>query len=108
MITVFTDSQAAIAKILDSKARSCGDTIRAFIYENAHEIKSSRYALVLRWVPSHSKIPRNKRADASAKNITHKGGRQTDHSSSLKFIETQLQRTRSAELLLWHQSKSQE
>ena len=108
MITVFTDSQAAIAKILASKARSGGDAIRALIYENAHEIKSSGHTPVLRWVPSHSKIPGNEKADASAKDIAHKGGRQTDHSSSLTFIKTELQRTRSAELLLWNQSKSQE
>ena len=55
-ITIFTDSQAALAKIIDSKAKIGGDMIRALIQENAHKIKSSGHTLVLRWVPSHSKI----------------------------------------------------
>ena len=107
IITIFTDSQAAIAKILDSKARTGGDMIRALMQENAHEIKSSGHTLVLRWVPSHSNIPGIKKADASAKDVAHKRGRQTGYPSSLKFIKTELEKTKLAELV-WHQIKSQE
>lgn len=105
-ITIFTDSQAALAKIIDSKAKIGGDTIRALIQENAHEIKSSGHTLILRWVLSQSKIPGNKKADASAKDIAHKRGRQTDYPSSLTFIKTELRKTKLAELVLWHQIKS--
>ena len=108
MITIFTDSRAAIAKILDSNARTGGDAIRTLIYENAHEIKSSGHTLILRWVPSHSKILGNEKADVSAKDTARKRGRQTDHSSSLTFIKTELRKTKLAELVLWHQIKSQE
>ena len=56
MITIFTDSPAAIAIIFDSEAWSGGDAIQAFIDENAHEIKNSGYTLVFWWIPSHLKV----------------------------------------------------
>ena len=63
---------------------------------------------MLRWVPSHSKVPGNEKADAVAKDVTRKGDRKTDHWSSLTYIKIELQKTRAAELLRWHQAKSQE
>ncbi len=100
MITIFTDSQAAIAKILDPQVRAGGDMIRAIIQENAYNIMSGGNTLVLRWVPSYSKIPENEKADASAKVVAHKWERQTDYPSSLTFIKTELQKTKLAELVL--------
>lgn len=47
-ITIFTDSQAALAKIMDSKAKNGREIIRALIEENAHKIKSNGYTLVLK------------------------------------------------------------
>ena len=85
-----------------------GDAVRDLIYRNAHEIRNGGHTLVLRWVPSHSKISGNEKADAAAKDVAYKGGRETDHWSSLTHIKAELQKTRSAELLMWHQSKSQE
>lgn len=59
-------------------------------------------------VSIHSKIPGNEKADAVAKDIAYKGGLETDDWSSLTHIKADLQKIRSAELLIWHQSKSQE
>ncbi len=63
---------------------------------------------MLRWIPNHSKVPGNEKADAVAKDVTRRGGRKTDHWSSLTHIKIELQKTRAAELLRWHQTKSQE
>ena len=93
---------------MDPKARVGGDAIRNLIYQNAHVIKNAGNTVVLRWVPGHSEIPGNEKADAAAKDIAHKGGRETDHWSSLTHIKSELQKARSAELLAWHQSKGQE
>ena len=98
----------SIQKILEPKARSGGGAVRDLIHRNAHTIKNSGHTLVLRWVPSHSKILGNEKADAVAKDVAHKGGRETDHWSSLTHIKAELQKVGSAELLTWHQSKSQE
>lgn len=42
-VTVFTDSQTAIAKILEPKVRSGAGVVRDLIYRNAHMIKNSWY-----------------------------------------------------------------
>lgn len=47
-VTVFTDSQAAITKILDPKARFGGDAVRSLVYQNAHVIKNAGHTVVLR------------------------------------------------------------
>ena len=107
-VTVFTDSQAAITKILDPKTRVGGDAVRSLIYQNAHIIKNAGHNVVLRWVLGHSEVPGNEKADATAKDVAHKGGKETDHWSSLTYIKAELQKARSAEFRVWHQSKSQE
>ena len=61
--------------------------------------------MVLRWVPSQSRILGNEKADGVAKDVAHKEGRRTDHWTHIK---TELQKTRAAKLLRWHQAKSQE
>ncbi len=107
-VTVLTDSHAAITKILEPKVRPGGGAVRDLIYRNALNIRNNGHTLVLRWVPSHSKILGNEKADGVAKDVAHKGGRRTDHWSSLTHIKTELQKTRAAKLLRWHQAKSQE
>ena len=89
MITIFTDIQATIAKIFNSKARSGGDSIRAFIYENVHEIKSSGSQVTQRYLKTKGLMQVQKTLRTKE-----------EDSSSLIFIKTKLQKTRSAELLL--------
>ena len=101
-VTVFTDSHAAITKILDPKVKPGGGAIQDLIYQNALTIRNNGHILVLQWVPSYSKILRNEKADAVAKDAAYKGGRGTDQWSSLTLIKTELQKTRAAELLKWH------
>ena len=43
-----------------------------------------------------------------AKDIAHKGGKETDYWNLLINIYKKLQKARSAKLLVWHQYKSQE
>lgn len=40
--------------------------------------------------------------------MAHKRGRQIDYPSSLTFIKTELLKTKLAEIVLWHQTKSHE
>ncbi len=71
-------------------------------------IKNAGHTVILRWAPGHSEIPGIEKADAAAKDVAHKGGKETDHWSSPTYIKAELQKARSAELLAWHQSKGQE
>lgn len=72
MVTVFTNSQAAITKILDLKTKVGRDTVRNLVYQNTHIIKNTRYTIVLQWVSGHSKIPENEKANAVAKDVVYK------------------------------------
>ena len=64
--------------------------------------------MVLRWVFGLSEVSGNEKANATTKDMEHKGGKETNHWSSLKYIKTKLQKARSAEFQAWHESKSQE
>lgn len=46
-VTVFTDSQAAITKILDLKARVVRNVVQNSIYQNAQIIKNTKPTVVL-------------------------------------------------------------
>ena len=89
-VTVFTDSQAAITKILDLKARVGSDAVWNLIYQNTYVIKNAEYTVVLQWVPGHSKIPENERANVAAKDVAQKEGIETNHWSSLTYIKAEL------------------
>ena len=82
-ITVFTDSQMAITKILDPKARVGGDLVRNLVYQNAHVIQNVRHTVISRLVPGNLEIPGNEKADTTAKDVAYKGGKETDHCSLL-------------------------
>ena len=79
IVTIFTDSHAAITKILEPKIRPGGGMIRDLIHWNALDIQNDGHFLVLRWVPSHSKVLGNEKADVVTKDVPRKGGRKIDH-----------------------------
>ena len=85
-VTVFTDSQMAISKILNPKTRVDGETFLNLVYQNAYAIKIARYIIVMQLVPSHSRIPDNEKADAVIEDVVHKRGREINYWSSLIHI----------------------
>lgn len=89
-ITIFTDLQVAITKILDPKVKIRRNAIQTLIYKNAYKIKSSSHGLILRWLPSYSKISENEKSDMSVKNLAQRKERLTNHMSSLTVIKTKL------------------
>lgn len=93
-VTIFTDSQAAITKILDPKAKVDGDTVQNLVYKNAQIIKNAGHTIVLQWVSGHSGIPENEKVDAVAKDVLQKGGKETGHWSLLIYIKAELQKAK--------------
>ena len=64
-----TGSHSAISKIVDPKVRPGGDALRNLIFQRAFNIRKNGHLLVIRWVPNHSKVPENKKADVIAKEV---------------------------------------
>lgn len=86
-VTIFTDSQTAMTKILDPKTKVGGDAVQNLVYQSAQAMKNAGHTVVLRQIPGHSNILGNKKADEAAKNVANKGERETDHQSSLAQIK---------------------
>lgn len=79
IITIFINSQMAMTKILELKTKVCGDEIRNLVYQRVQTMKNAEHTIVLKWVPSHSKVLGNKKAAEATKDVAHRGGRETDH-----------------------------
>lgn len=93
-----------MTKIQEEGAKSA---VKDFMCQRAKELAQSGHVVVFRWVPGHSKMEGNEKADLAAKEAAYRGGRETDCWSSLAHIKMELKRTRSDELSTWHQLKTQ-
>lgn len=65
-INIFCDSQTAInrLKIIDSKA---GQALKCQIYQKVEQLTRQLHEISVRWVPGHSNMEGNERADVAAK-----------------------------------------
>lgn len=89
-------------------AKPEGLAVRDLVYEGAKELTKNGHSVTLRWIPGHSKIEGNEKADSAAKIAADGGRKETDCWSSLTHVKKKLKRTRLAELSAWHQLKMQE
>ncbi len=60
------------------------------------------------WIPSHSGLIGNGKADLAAKNKAEKGGRCTDQWSSLAYVRKNVTKIRSKSIARWHKTETQE
>lgn len=104
-VPVFTDSSAAMTKMGKKVAKPEGLAVRDLVYERAKELTKNGHSVTLRWIPGHSKIEGNEKADSAAKIAEDGGGKETDCWSSLTHMKTKLKRTRLAELSAWHHAR---
>lgn len=58
---------AALTKIQNKCLEPEGLAARALVYQKAKELTSSGHSITLRWVPGHSKVEGNEKADLAAK-----------------------------------------
>ena len=107
-VTVFTDLRAALIKIQKKASAPEGLAVRDLVHQKPKELTTNGHSVTLRWVPGHSKVEGNERANCAAKRAAERGGIETDCWSSLTHVKTELKRTRWAELSAWHQKKAQE
>ncbi len=76
VISIFCDSQHAINKLkfMDCKV---GQALKAQIYQKVEQLIQQGHEISVYWVPSHSKIEGNKRADKAAREATRRERIQT-------------------------------
>ena len=107
-VTIFCDSQEALRVIEHPPSHKRNRFLRGSIYEKTKRLESNGHHVTIRWIPSHSGIAGNEKADQAAKNRAERGGQQAERWSSLAHIRKKLEQARSQELSKWHEIKIQE
>lgn len=106
-VTIFCDSQKALIAI--QHATSCNENrfLRNLIYQKAGDLQRNGHLVAIRWIPGHSGLTGNEKADLAAKNRAQRGGKQAERWSSLAYIKKNRTEIRAKELIRWHQTQTQ-
>ena len=82
-VTIFCDSQKALKVI--RHAASCNENrfLRNLIYQKAEELQRNGHLVAIRWIPGHSGLIGNEKADLAAKKPGPKRRKQAERWSSL-------------------------
>ena len=107
-VTIFCDSQEALRTIEHPPSHRNNRFLRGSIYEKTKKLESNKHHVTIRWIPSHSGLAGNERADQAVKNRAERAGQQPERWSSLAHIRKNLVQARSQELTNWHEIKRQE
>ena len=108
LITIFCDTQKALNAIQHFSSHKENRFLRGQIYHKAKKLQSKGHSVVFRWVPGHTGLVGNEKADLAARNKAERGGKQAERWSSLAHIKKNLAQARSTELTRWHEMKIQE
>lgn len=91
----------------EKDAKPEGLAVKDLVYQRVKELITNRHSVILRWVPGHSRVGGDERADSAAKDAPYRGGKETDFWSPLTHVKAELKRTRLAELSSWQNIKMQ-
>lgn len=84
-------------------AKPEGLALRGLVYQRAKELTANGHSVTLQWVPGHSMVKGNERADSATNKAADRRVIETDCWSSLTHVKTYLNRSRLAEISSWHQ-----
>ena len=109
--TVFSDSQAAIARITHDRCGPAQALAKAVIAQ-ASEIHSRGNTLTIRWTPSHTGVEGNDQADIAAKSAAANRQCTIDpifrNEASLSYLKRVTTETRSKATREWIRTRSRE
>ena len=108
LITIFCDSQKTLTTIRQPPSQKENRFFRGQIYYKAKKLKTNGHMVVCRWIPGHTGLIGNEKADLAARNKAEKGGKQAERWSSLAYIKKNLAKVRITEITKWHEKKIQE
>lgn len=76
------------------------------MYHKTEELQQSGHPITFQWIPGHSGLIRNEKANLSARNRAEKGGKLTKRWSSLAYIKRNFYEIRSRNLVKWHEKET--
>ncbi len=84
-ITIFCDSQKALKAIRYPFSHNENRFLREQIYDKAKKLQNNEHSIVCRWIPGHTGLVGNEKANLAARSRAEKGGKQAERWSSLAY-----------------------
>ena len=106
-ITVYSDAQMAIKQLQEAKSNA-GQALRIQIYKQARQLRAYGGEVIVRWIPGHSGVEGNERADKAAKEASADSRAQVARWSSLTHVKKKITDAKNSEICSWHQSRNEE
>lgn len=98
-ITILSDSQKALRAIALLFTLQDNQFLRGQIYKMREKLQWTEHLITFQWIPSHSKISGNEKADLTAKNRAEKEGKLTMRQSLLGYIRKNVKKIRSKDIV---------
>ena len=88
---------------------SCiGQALKIQIYQKAKKLVQQGHSISIRWVPSHSGVEGNEKADKAAKEAASGERVRTAKWASLTHVKRQIQDEEKLQISIWHEEKTRE
>lgn len=78
------------------------------MYQKTEELQWTGQPVTFQWIPVHSGLIGNEKANLLARNKAEKGGKLTERWSSLAYIRINVYETRLRDLTKWHETETQD
>lgn len=105
-ITVYSDSQLAI-KQLQATNNKEGQALISQIATQVRQLRSNGGEVIVQWIPSHSGIEGNERADKAAKEAAADTRTQVVRWSSLTHVKKKIIEAKNSEMYSWRQDRNE-
>ena len=106
-VTIFSDSQRALKAIGLPGTSQENRFLRSQVYQKTEKLQQTGHHIQFRWVPGHSGLKGNERANLAARDRAERGGKLTERWSSLAYIKKNVYDIRLQELIKWHELETQ-
>ena len=106
-ITIFSDSQKALKAIALPFTSYENRFLRCQVYQKTEELQRTGHPITFRWIPGHSGLTGNEKANLTARNRAERGGKLTERWSSLAYVKRNISEIRSRDLIKWHETEIQ-
>ena len=106
-VTVFCDSQTALKAIALPPAAQQNRFLRGLIRQKTEDLERTGHRTRFEWVPSHSGLIGNEKADLIARNRAERRGRLIERWSSLSYIRKNITEKQIRDITSWYETETQ-
>ena len=107
VINIFCDSQTTINNLRECNVYA-GQALKLQIYQKAQKLVEQGHSISVAWVPGHSGVEGNERADKAAKEAASGRKVRTAKWTSLTHIKRKITEEKKLQISIWHEQKTKE